>query len=193
MHHRGYTMKTKKLNPTTMATIAVMTAVMCIFGPMSVPIGPVPISLTVFTVFLSVCILGAWKGTLAYIVYLLIGLTGIPVLSNYTGGPEKLFGPTGGYLIGFIPMALISGFFIDRFRKIIGLQVTGMLLGLAVCYAFGTAWLAVMAGMTFSAALKAGVLPFVPFDLIKIAVSVVIGRAVRTRLTPVLHLQQKNA
>nr|WP_027870394.1 biotin transporter BioY [[Eubacterium] cellulosolvens] len=186
-------MKTKKLNPTTMATIAVMTAVMCIFGPMSVPIGPVPISLTVFTVFLSVCILGAWKGTLAYIVYLLIGLTGIPVLSNYTGGPEKLFGPTGGYLIGFIPMALISGFFIDRFRKIIGLQVTGMLLGLAVCYAFGTAWLAVMAGMTFSAALKAGVLPFVPFDLIKIAVSVVIGRAVRTRLTPVLHLQQKNA
>jgi biotin transport system substrate-specific component len=186
-------MKTKKLNPAVMATIAVMTAVMCIFGPMSIPIGPVPISLTVFTVYLAVYILGTWKGTLAYIIYLLIGLTGIPVLSNYTGGPEKLFGPTGGYLIGFLPMAVISGLFIERFWKKIWLQAAGMILGLIVCYLMGTAWLAVMAHLTFPAALKAGVLPFVAFDLVKIAISIALGRAVRTRLGQLLRPAQQNA
>lgn len=184
-------MKTAKINPATMTAVAVMTAVMCIFGPMSLPIGPVPISLTVFTVFLAVYILGPWKGTLAYLIYLLVGLTGIPVFSGYSAGPEKLFGMTGGYLIGFIPMALISGIFIDRFWKKIPLQAAGMILGLLVCYVFGTTWLAIMGGMTFSAALKAGVLPFVIFDLIKIAVSISIGRAVRIRLTPVLQFQRE--
>ncbi len=186
-------MKNRKLDVGTMAVIAVMTAIMCIFGPMSLPIGPVPISLTVLTVYLAVFILGTWKGTLAYIIYLLIGLAGVPVLSGYTSGPAKLFGPTGGYLIGFIPMAIISGIFIDKFWKNIALQVTGMILGLIVCYAFGTAWLAVEASMDLHAALWAGVIPFIPFDLIKIAVSVIIGRAVRPRLNRMIGVAGKNS
>jgi biotin transport system substrate-specific component len=60
-------------------------------------------------------VLGMKKGTIAVLLYLLIGLAGVPVFSGFTAGPAKLFGPTGGYLIGFILMALISGYFIDKF------------------------------------------------------------------------------
>ena len=121
-----------------MATIAVMTALTCIFGPLSIPIGPIPISLTPFCVFFSVYVLGMKKGTIAVLLYLLIGLAGVPVFSGFTAGPAKLFGPTGGYLIGFILMALISGYFIDKFPGKYVIQFTGMILGLFALYALGT-------------------------------------------------------
>ena len=166
----------------TMTTVALITAVICVLGPLAIPIGPVPISLGVLGILLGVYILGARKGTLACLLYLLIGLVGLPVFSGFTGGAAKLLGPTGGYLIGYIPLALIAGCFVDRFYQNIPVQVFGMILGIAVLYLFGTVWLAHQADLTFGAALAAGVLPFIPFDLGKLAVSVVLGRAVRNAL-----------
>ena len=153
------------------AMIAVMTAVTCVLAPLSIPIGPVPISL-----------LGWKKGTISYLIYLLIGLVGIPVFSSFTSGPGKLFGPTGGYLIGFIPLALIAGFFIDHFRNKKALCFLGMILGTAVCYALGTAWLAVQAHMGFQAALMAGVIPFLPGDFIKMILALLIAPQIRKQL-----------
>lgn len=169
-------------NVKNLTRIAIMTAVICVLGPLSLPIGPVPISLTPLACFLAVYILGTARGTLAYVIYLLIGLAGVPVLSGFSGGPGKLFGPTGGYLIGFIPMAVIGGIFIHRFYQKLYLQAAGMILGLAVCYLFGTAWLAYQANMDFAAAAAVGVYPFVILDLIKIAVAILLGRAVRNAL-----------
>ena len=166
----------------TMTSTALMTAVTCILGPLAIPIGPVPVSLTPLAVFLSVYILGTKGGTLAYLLYLLIGAVGVPVFSGFTGGLGKLAGPTGGYLVGFILMALIGGWFIFRFYDKFAVQFLGMLLGLVVCYAFGTVWLSYSAGMPFGAALAAGVYPFIPFDLIKIAIAIFLGRTVRRRL-----------
>lgn len=177
MSERNMTSKTYILTST-----ALMTAVTCILGPLAIPIGPVPVSLTPLAVFLSVYILGTKRGTLACILYLIIGAVGVPVFSGFTGGLGKLAGPTGGYLIGFIFMALISGWFIFRFYDRIVIQFLGMVLGLAVLYAFGTAWLAFSAGMSFGAALAAGVLPFIAFDLVKIAISIFLGRTIRKRL-----------
>lgn len=165
-----------------MVEVAVITAVTCVLGPLAIPIGPVPISLTPFAVFLGVYILGMKKGTIAYVIYLLIGMAGVPVLSGFTGGVGKVLGPTGGYLMGFILMALVAGLFIDRFYDRVWLQVIGMITGLCICYAFGTIWLAFQAHLAFKAALLAGVIPFIPFDIAKIAVSVILGRAVRNRL-----------
>ena len=104
-----------------MAVIGVMTAVTCILAPFSIPIGPVPISMTNLAIYFSLYVLGMKNGTISYLVYLLIGLIGVPVFSGFTSGPEKLFGPTGGYLIGFLPMAILAGFLIDKFhhRRII--------------------------------------------------------------------------
>lgn len=171
-----------KSNIHAITEIAVMTAVMCVLGPVSIPTGLVPISLTPFTVFLAAYILGMKKGTIAVAIYVLIGMTGVPVFSGYEGGVAKVLGPTGGYIIGFILMALFSGLFIDRFYKAVYMQVIGMAIGLVVCYAFGTVWLMFQANLSLPAAMAAGVYPFIGFDAIKLVLAIVIGRPVRNAL-----------
>ena len=154
---------------------AVMAAVLCVLAPLSVPIGPVPISLATFVIFITVYVLGMKRGTLAVLIYLLIGLAGVPVFSGYSAGPAKLLGPTGGYLIGYIPMALITGAVIDRFSQKLLPSIGGMVVATVVLYALGTAWLAVSAHMTFGAALAAGVIPFVGLDFLKIVAAALAG------------------
>lgn len=168
-------------NVRLLALIGVMTAVTCILGPLSIPlpISPVPISLTNLAVYLAIYALGMLRGTASYLVYLLIGFVGVPVFSAFTSGPAKLLGPTGGYLIGFIFMALIGGFFIDHWPKKWYLHLIGMVLGTLVCYLFGTLWLAYQADMTFYQALAAGVLPFIPGDLAKMVISMIAGPQIR--------------
>lgn len=168
----------------TMVIIALMAAVTCILGPLSlaIPISPVPISLTNLAVYFTVYVLDRKRGTISYLLYLLIGLVGVPVFSAFTGGPGKLFGPTGGYLIGFIFMAYICGFFIDKWPSKLYMHFIGMVLGTAVCYLFGTVWLAYQAGMGFYAALSAGVIPFIPGDLVKIVIAIIAGPVIRKQL-----------
>lgn len=103
----------------TMALIGVMAAVTCILGPLSlaIPVSPVPISLTNLAVYFAIYVLGMKRGTISYCIYLLLGLVGLPVFSAFTGGAGKLFGPTGGYLIGFIFMALICGLLLRNGRR----------------------------------------------------------------------------
>ena len=177
-------MKQKKISVSEMALIAVMAAVTCIMGPLSIPIpfSVVPISLTNLAVYLAIYVLGCRRGTLSYLVYLLLGLVGVPVFSGFSGGVGKLFGPTGGYLLGFIFMALICGWAIDHFSCKLVPSFIGMLLGTVVCYAFGTAWLAYQANLTFMAALAAGVLPFIPGDLAKMVIAAVLGPQICRRL-----------
>ena len=163
------------------AMIAVMTAVTCVLAPLSIPIGPVPISLTNFAIYLSLYLLDWKKGTISYILYLLLGLVGLPVFSGFTGGIGKLAGPTGGYIIGFIPMAIIAGIVIDKFSQR-WIQILGMIVGTAICYAFGTAWFCIQAGYTVSAALAVCVIPFIPADLIKMVIAMIIGPEIRKRL-----------
>lgn len=172
-------MKTK-----TMALIALMAAVTCILGPLSlaIPISPVPISFTNLAVYFTVYVLGTKRGTISYLIYLLLGLVGLPVFSGFTGGAGKLFGPTGGYLIGFIFMALICGIFIEKWPTKLYLHFAGMVLGTAVCYLFGTAWLAFQANMGFYAALAAGVIPFILGDLVKIIIALLAGPLIRKQL-----------
>jgi len=173
---------TKKINTHQLTLIGVMAAVTCILGPLSLPIGIVPISLTNLAICLSVYVLGQKRGTLSYIVYLFIGLVGLPVFSGFSGGFTKLFGPTGGYLIGFIFMAFISGIFIDKFSNKIYMCILGMTLGTIVTYIFGTAWLAYQANLTFNASLAVGVLPFIPGDVVKIVIASLIGPQIKKRL-----------
>ncbi|MCR4842653.1 MAG: biotin transporter BioY [Eubacterium sp.] len=167
--------KESRLTIKEMALTAVMSAVLCVLAPLSLPIGPVPISLATLFVYISVYVLGTRLGTLSVVIYLLLGAVGLPVFSGYSGGIFKLAGPTGGYLIGYIPLAIISGIFVHRFAMKIVPSILGMIVGTAVLYALGTAWLAMSASMEFTAALAAGVIPFIPGDLVKIAVTAIVG------------------
>ena len=180
MEHK---LETKKITTYQLALIGVMTALTCILGPLSIvlPFTPIPISLTNLVIFFSVWLLGWRLGTVSYLVYLLIGLAGLPVFSGFTGGAGKLFGPTGGYLIGFIFMAVIVGIFVE-WQSHWYFRLLGMILGMIVAYLFGTAWLAYVAGMNFQTALGAGVLPFIPGDLAKILVTMLAAPLIETRL-----------
>jgi len=174
----------KQISIYEIALIGIMAAITCILGPLSIPIpfSPVPISFTNLAIYFTVFILGWKRGIVSYLIYLLIGLVGLPVFSGFSGGFGKLAGPTGGYLIGFIFMALIAGFFIEKFSGNIFMYVFGLILATLVAYLFGTIWLSYQAHLTFWQALLAGVIPYLIGDGIKIAIAIIVGPVIRKRL-----------
>ena len=151
----------QKIKTKQMVLIALMTAVTCVLGPLSIPLpfSPVPISLTNFAIFLAIFVLGMKNGTISFIIYLLLGAVGVPVFSSFRGGLQVLAGPTGGYLIGFIFLALIMGFALDHFDRKLVPTIIGMIIGMVVCYAFGTVWLAKLLSLSFKEGLMMGVIP----------------------------------
>ncbi len=163
---------------------ALMTAIICVLGPVAFPLpfSPVPVSLGTLGVYLSACVLGMKHGTLSVAVYLLLGLAGLPVFTGFSGGPGKIMGPTGGYLFGYLFIALTAGFFTDRSRGRRGAAVAGMMIGTCFCYLFGTLWLSYRLHMTFLTALGVGVLPYLPGDAAKIAAAAVLSGAIRSAL-----------
>lgn len=171
-----------KLTIYQMAAVSLMTALLCILGPMSIPIGAIPISFTNFVIYLTVYLLGTKLGTLSYLIYLLLGAAGLPVFSAYSGGLAKLAGPTGGYLIGFIFMSVICGIFIKKSQGKALFSILGMMIGTAVAYIFGTAWFMIESGSTLMYALTACVFPFLIGDGIKILLASNIGPLIRSAL-----------
>ena len=167
----------------TMALIGVMAAVTCILGPLSVPIGQIPISLTNLVIYFTVFVLGIWAGTGSYGIYLLLGAVGLPVFSGFAGGLGKLLGPTGGYLIGFIFMALIGGAVIELSHRNIFLTMLGWVVGTAVAYAFGTVWFVYLMKCSVTYALTVCVYPFIGFDIVKIVIATLLGKTVRYAIT----------
>jgi len=172
----------KKLTTYQMAVTALMAAVMCVLGPLTVPIGAVPISLANFVICLTAWLLGPRFGTLSVAVYLCIGLIGVPVFSGYGAGLAKIAGPTGGYLVGYLLLALIGGLFIEKSNGNPVVSGIGLVLGDAACYVLGTAWFVFQMQCELGYALSVCVYPFIALDLAKIVVSCVVGALLRKRL-----------
>lgn len=172
-------MKTKTITRTS-----IMAAFLCILGPLAIPLpfSPVPVSLTNLGLYLTVYALGTRHAAISYFIYLLIGFVGLPVFSGFTSGPAKLLGPTGGYLIGFLFLCLISGFFIDRWYCHTVCCFLGMILGTCACYLFGTCWLSYQSSLDFLSALSVGVVAFIPADLCKIIIAMIVGPHIRKML-----------
>ena len=175
-------MKNKKLTTYQMSVTALMAAVMRVLGPLTVPIGAVPISLANFVICLTAWLLGPKFGTLSVAVYLLIGLVGVPVFSGYGAGIAKLAGPTGGYLVGYLLLAFIGGLFIEKSKGQPVVSGIGLVLGDAACYVLGTAWFVFQMQCELSYALSVCVYPFIALDLAKIVVSCIVGALLRKRL-----------
>lgn len=167
----------QKIKTKQMVLIALMTAVTCVLGPLSIPLpfSPVPISLTNFAIFLAIFVLGMKNGTISFIIYLLLGAVGVPVFSSFRGGLQVLAGPTGGYLIGFIFLALIMGFALDHFDRKLVPTIIGMIIGMVVCYAFGTVWIAKLLSLSFKEGLMMGVIPYLAGDVAKIIIAAIVG------------------
>lgn len=160
---------------------ALMSAVTCVLAPLALPVGPVPITLVNLVICLSVYLLGGRLAFFSCLVYVLLGLAGMPVFAGFTGGAGKLLGPTGGYILGYLVLAAVSGVFVDRFHSRI-LHGLGMIVGTVLCYVLGTVWYSISAKTTPAAALTLCVLPFIPGDVVKIGVVLTFGPALRGRL-----------
>lgn len=163
--------------------IGIFAALMAVFSWISIPTA-VPFTLQTFGVFLAVGVLGGKRGTLAVLVYIILGVVGLPVFAGFTGGVGILFTNTGGYILGFLFSALLM-WGIEKFlgRKPV-IHIFSMIAGLIVCYAFGTAWFMVLytrasGPVGIGAVLSWCVLPFIIPDLIKIALAFVLSRRVR--------------
>lgn len=166
-----------------MAIIALNAALLCVLAPLSIPAGPIPFSLATLAVYLCVAVTGMRRGTFSVLLYILIGAVGVPVFSGFEGGIQKLTGLTGGYLAGYVLCALAAGFLIDRFPRTWWIYPTALVLGTILLYLLGTAWYQIVGKGPLWAALTACVFPFIPFDLVKVALASAVGYPVRQRLT----------
>lgn len=169
--------------------IGVMTALLCITGPISIPLPLtlVPISLTTLAIFFCIYVLGWKKALVAYGVYYLLGFVGLPVFSNYSGGVGKAMGPTGGYLIGFVGLIMISGWHIERFSDNRWMHAIGMVTGMLCTYIIGTMWFMYLNQIHLWSGIAMGVLPFVVGDILKILVAIFLGPTVKKQVLPMLY------
>ncbi len=166
------------MNIAMMTRTALMAAVTAVAAQISIPLpfSPVPFTLQVLAVILSGLLLGPRHGALAQVVYVLVGAVGVPVFAQFSGGLGVVLGPTGGYILSYPLAAAIAGLAAHaaadatRRRALWASFVWGC-AGLAIIYALGATWLAVITRLPSAAALVQGVLPFVPFDLIKVALA----------------------
>lgn len=180
LRKRGNDMK-RKIATKDLVLTALFAALTAVLAQIQLPIGPVPFNLAVFGAFLAGMLLAPAWAAASMGVYMLLGAVGIPVFAGFMGGPAVLLGKTGGYVIGYIFIALATALAVKRSGK---LPVIGaaMLAGLLVCYGFGTAWFMAVTGADLVSALGWCVLPFIVPDVCKGVLACVLGRLLAGRL-----------
>ncbi len=170
----------KKLN--VMMTIALFAAIIAVLAQVTIPLPLVPITGQTLAIGLAATILGAKYGTIAVFIYVMMGAIGLPVYAQMTGGLGILFGPTGGFLFSFLPMAFIIGFILEKrgftFKNALFANLVGTVLSLTI----GTVWLKVVVDLSWTAAFLSGFLPFVIVGILKSALAAWAGITVRERL-----------
>ena len=169
-----------KMRTVDMAYIAMFAVVMAVCAWISIP-AAVPFTLQTLGVFLAVGMLGGKRGTLAVLIYLLLGAVGMPVFAGFNGGLGYMLGSTGGYIVGFALSALTMWGFEAMLGRKTWVLAVSMVLGLAVCYAFGTAWFMVVYARNTGAiglmtALGWCVIPYIVPDLVKIALALLLQK-----------------
>lgn len=188
---RGLTMLVQKTVDTVskrggrtraMVLCALFAALTAVGSQLAVPIQPIPINMAMLFVFLAGGLLGAKKAAVSMLVYVAIGAIGVPVFAGFRGGPQVLVGPTGGYILGYLVAASITGFAVDRWGERLWVIASAMVVGLLFCYAFGTLWFVILTGKGLVPALMGCVVPFLPGDAAKIIVASLLTKALRRYL-----------
>lgn len=175
--------KRKGLTAMDLACISVCTVLIAVCSWVSIP-AMVPFTLQTFAVFCVPELIGGKRGTLSIVVYILLAAMGIPVLHGFSGGPGAVLGTTGGYLLGFVLIGLVYWLNEKLFGTALPARIAAMLLGLFLCYAFGTAWfMAVYARNSgpvgLDTALAWCVVPFILPDLAKLALALLLASRLR--------------
>ncbi len=157
---------------------SIMAALMAAGAFVAIPIGPVPIVLQNFFVLLAGLLLGPAWGVASVLVYLFLGAVGLPIFAGGSGGLAHFAGPTGGYLVGYVPAVALTGA-VSRAGRSAVADAWAATLGALVVYAVGVPWLGLVAHLTPAKAAAVGLLPFLPGDALKIALAVGVARWAR--------------
>lgn len=175
-------MNLKTKNLILYSLFAAMTAVLSQIS-LTFPFTPVPVNLAMLSVFLSGAMVGAKGGAVSQIVYVTLGAIGIPVFAKLSAGVGIILGPTGGYIVGYIVAAYITGYIIEKTGRNIKTYIFAMLIGLVFCYTLGTIWFMLITGTMINKALTLCVIPFIPGDVLKILA----GSFLALRLNPIIN------
>lgn len=164
-----------KISTKMICLCGLFAALTAICSQIAFDIGPVPISFATFSVFVAAGMLGAKFGTISQLVYVLIGAVGVPVFAHFTGGFSIVTGPTGGYIVGYVVAAFITGLIVQKVKinKFVVLPIA-MLIGLIACYALGTVWFMHVTNRKLWDSLGLCVFPFIPGDIIKITFATIL-------------------
>ena len=177
----------RKFRTIELAYIAVGAALIAACSWISIPL-TVPFTLQTFAVFFVLAALGGRRGTWSILVYILLGAVGVPVFAEFTSGIGILLGNTGGYILGFLLSGLVYLLMIKLFGNKLYIEITALLLGLALCYTFGTAWFMYVyakanGAVGLGTVLSWCVFPFILPDLIKLGLALTVARRVQPMLS----------
>jgi biotin transport system substrate-specific component len=176
-----------------MIITALFAAIIGVLAQITIPLPLVPITGQTLAIGLAATILGARYGTISVLLYLFIGAVGVPVFAEFSGGVSKLVGPTGGYLVGFVPAAFAIGWLLEKTSFNFLNAMIGNVIGMLITLVFGTVWLKLAMDLSWTAAFASGFAPFVIVGVIKAALASWIGIIVRKRLeTAKLLLDQQS-
>jgi len=162
-----------------MVRASLLAALMAVGAYLHIPLGPVPIVLSTLFVLLSGLLLGSRWGGASVGLYLLVGAMGMPVFAGGRGGIAHFFGPTGGYLIGFLLAAWVAGFLSERSRGKLTFEIGAVALGSLAIYAVGVPWLKGVTQMSWSRSFWVGMAPFLLGDALKAFAALMLARSIR--------------
>lgn len=171
----------KKLR--AMIITALFAAIIGILAQVTIPLPLVPITGQTLAIGLAATILGSRYGTVSVLLYILLGAVGIPVFAQFSAGLSVIVGPTGGFIVGFIPAAFLIGLYLEKTSFTFYQAMVANTIGMFVTLIFGTVWLKVVADLSWPAAFAGGFAPFIVVGLIKAALASWIGVVVRRRLS----------
>ena len=168
-----------KITTRNLVLVGLFAALTAIGAWIRIPISPVPFTFQVLFVLLAGVILGPWYGALGQVVYVLLGLAGLPVFADGTSGLGTLLGPTGGYIFGFIVGAYLVGMLSEVLGEGFLKALISMIAGIVVIYTLGMIQLSVVAKLSLGKAFLGGVLPFIGFDLVKALIAAAVAQRLR--------------
>lgn len=163
------------------ALMGMLLGVMIISSWISIPM-TVPFTLQTFTIFLTILLMGTWKGFFVVLSYIALGLVGLPVFSGFKSGIAAIVGPTGGYILGFLLTAIVTGMLLKLLPDKKFYRYLSMFIGIVICYVFGTFWFINMytkTSISFSKALSLCVIPFIIPDVLKILLADYIAKLLK--------------
>ena len=172
---------TKSRNKTLeMTRLALLIAMNCVSAYLIIPLpfSMSPLALQTLVVNLVAFLLTPKQAFITMFAYILIGFIGVPVFTGGTAGPAKLFGPTGGYIWGFLIAVVLIAYLKGKVYNFRRFAVVGICIGIPVIYLFGAIWLKFLTDMNWEAVFLTGVLPFIPLDIVKCLVAVIIARPI---------------